>query len=161
MIANKIKFLSFALFFLIFNVYSQENVVQGPFKLKGASNVSIRYVKNSDESISFVSNYKIKDCVVDNYAAGDGVPDIETVFFTNISKMNNIVSLVSWDEGNINAIHYKVFAYTYTNNGVVKLNEKITSDENLEGYDGYNGNGAVFDLKNSDSIKSYLKRTYE
>ncbi|WP_442801330.1 hypothetical protein [Serratia rubidaea] len=161
MIVNKNYFLFFFVFFIMFNAYPKDLVIQGPFKLKGGGGIFIRYVKNADESISLVSKYKGKDCVIDNYSVGDGAPTIESVFFVNLSKENNIVSLVSWDEENINAVHYKTYVYKYTSNGAIKLNEKISSDKKLEGYDGYNGSAAVFDLKNSRAIRSYLKKEYD
>ncbi|BFO09464.1 hypothetical protein FS595_08490 [Serratia rubidaea] len=149
------------LFFIMFNVYSTENVIRGQFEFKVGDEIFIRYVKNADESISLVSKYKGKDCVIDNYSVGDGAPTIESVFFVNLSKESNVVSLVSWDEENINAVHYKAYIYKYTSNGAIKLNEKISSDKKLEGYDGYNGSAAVFELKNSRAIRSYLKKEYD
>ncbi|WP_148872892.1 hypothetical protein, partial [Serratia marcescens] len=74
MIAKKIKFLLFSLFVLAFNAFAQGVVVQGPFKLKGAEETCIKYVKNNDESISFVAKKKGIDSVVDTYDVGDGVP---------------------------------------------------------------------------------------
>jgi len=160
MAISKIKLLLYILFFTVFNVHSQENIVQGPFKLKGADKAFIRYVRNSDESISLIVQKKEKDRVVGSYELGDGVPNIETVFFTNILNASCIVTLVSWDESNVNSIHYKVYVYTYYNDGVILLNKKVTSDKNLEGYDGYNGSGSVFELKKSNAIKGYLKGKY-
>ncbi|KAB8309362.1 hypothetical protein EH228_13185 [Erwinia endophytica] len=161
MIAKKIKVLVFSLLFLVFNICAQETLVQGPFKLKGAGDTFIRYVKNQDESISFVAKKKGEDSVIDTYEVRDGVPEIETVFFSKLSEGNNVVSLVSWDERNINEIHYKIYVYTYCKNGVIKSNGKINSDKHLEGYDGYNGQGSVFGLKDADSIRQYLEGKYK
>lgn len=158
MIVNKNVILFLLLFFIIFNVYSTEYVIQGQFELKVGGEIFIRYVKNADESISLVSKYKGNDCVIDNYSVGDGAPKIESVFFVNLSKESYVVSLVSWGEENINAVHYKAYVYKYTSNGAIKLNEKISSDKKLEGY---NGSAAVFDLKNSRAIRSYLKNEYD
>ncbi|WP_051957629.1 MULTISPECIES: hypothetical protein [Yersinia] len=89
----------------------------------------------------------------------DGVPEIETVFFTPIDNVKNVIVLVSWDEDNINAKYYKTFAYKYYN-GRVSVNKKILNDGNLSGYDGYNSSGLIFSYKNAESIMKYLKKYY-
>lgn len=160
MIANKIKVFVFSFLLFSFNVCSQVNIVQGPFKLKGADDSSIRYVKNQDESISFVVKNKSLDSIVENYEVGDGVPKNETVFFTKLSGERTVVSLVSWDESNINEVHYKIFVYAYDRYGVIKRNERINADKHLEGYEGYNGQGSTFGLKNANLIRAYLDSNY-
>lgn len=96
--------------------------------------------------------------VLDNYPVGDGLPKIDTVFFTTVKKIKNIIVLVSWDEENINAIHYKIYVYKYKANGNIVINYDVMRDRNLEGYDGYSNSGMVFNYKNSDSIKKYLSK---
>ncbi|MCE0828747.1 hypothetical protein LVQ78_22335 [Buttiauxella sp. A2-C2_NF] len=139
-----------------FNVFAEETVVQGPFPLKGVDGISIEFIKNNDESISLKEIISGKRNDVDNYAVGDGVPVIETVFFDKIRGKSKIVVLVSWDESNISAIHYKVNIYNYSNSGISGADECLNRDESLEGYDGYSGNGMIFNLKNAGEIKDYL-----
>ncbi|WP_130988344.1 hypothetical protein [Klebsiella pneumoniae] len=66
------------------NVENVENVEQGPFHLEGGA--SIEFIKRNDESIDFIRKSSIKNELVDNYPVGDGVPEINTVFFATIKK---------------------------------------------------------------------------
>lgn len=135
------------------------NVVQGPFPLDKNNNLTVSFIKEKDESISFITQSGLKTESIDSYQVYDGVPEIETVFFTPIDNVKNVIVLVSWDEDNINAKHYKTFAYKYYN-GRVSVNKKILNDGNLSGYDGYNSSGLTFNYKNAKSIKKYLNENY-
>jgi len=152
------KFLFLILLFFSFYTSAEQIVVQGPYFLKGAMNSSIAFVKNSDESISLQEMGYGTNKSIDLYEVGDGVPKIETVFFDQIKSKRNLIVLVSWDEENISAIHYKIHVYNYTTEGVLEKDELLSNDKNLEGYDGYSGNGMIFNLKNAGTIKTYLHR---
>lgn len=143
-----------------FNASAHAEIVQGPFKLKGVIGVSIRYEQEPDESISLLVSKNKKDTIADNYEVGDGIPKIDSVFFSKINGVENLITLISSDEENINAVHYKIRVYSYNQDGVVIKNESINCDKNLEGYDGYNGSGSIFNLKDAVSIKMYLKNKY-
>lgn len=151
--------LCLALFFC-FNLFAAQNIVQGPFPLKGLKEVSIELMQNNDKSVTLRKSGRGNGRVIDTYEVGDGVPKVETVFFYSVSGQKNIVILVSWDEENVNAIHYKVYAYHYNETGDIYKNNDITNDKTLEGYDGYSGSGATFDYKNALSIKKYLDSKY-
>lgn len=135
------------------------NVVQGPFPLDKNNNLTVSFIKEKDESISFITQSGLKTDSIDSYQVYDGVPEIETVFYTKIDNINNVIVLVSWDEDNVNAKHYKTFAYKYYNERV-SVNKKILNDGNLSGYDGYNLSGLTFNYKNAKSIKKYLNENY-
>ncbi len=77
-----------------------------------------------------------------------------------IKVKNAAVLLVSWNEENISAIRYKVFFYRYYR-GELVINRRLTNDENLSGYDGYGSSGLIFDYKDADSIRKYIKEKYE
>ena len=160
MIIKNIKLFTMLLVAFMFNVSAHVEVVQGPFKLKGVSGVSIRYEQEADDSISFLVTKNKIDTIVDSYEVGDGVPKIDSVFFSKLNGVDNIITLISSDEENVNAIHYKILTYSYSKNGIVKKNESINRDKNLEGYDGYNGSGAIFNLKDAASIKMYLRKKH-
>lgn len=152
---KKILF-SCLLVFISFNVCARKEIVQGPFFLKGETGVSVEFSKNNDNSISLNQIINGDDKTIDNYEVGDGVPAIETVFFYKMQSKNKLVVLVSWDEENISAIHYKINIYDYAGSGVSGKDKCLSTDKNLEGYDGYSGNGMTFDLKNAGEIKRYL-----
>ncbi len=147
-------------FFTAFNTAIAQNVVQGPFSLKGG-NASIELIKNKDESITLQKIMHGNKELIDTYAVGDGVPDINSVFFYPIKNINNIIVLVSWDEKNISAVHYKIYAYDYDEKGTIHANYDVTNDRNLEGYDGYSGTGMTFNYKNASNIKKYLTGNYK
>lgn len=66
--------------------------------------------------------------------------------------------LVSWDEADISAIHYKVYLYTYNESGKININRDAMDDKNLEGYDGYSNSGMIFNYKNAVAIRKYLSQ---
>ncbi|CNE05962.1 hypothetical protein [Yersinia mollaretii] len=154
-----IKVFLFLFFSMVFPCQAAINVVQGPFSLDETSNLTVSFIKEADESISFITQSGLKTESIDSYQVYDGVPEVETVFFTPIDKIKNVIVLVSWDETNINAKHYKIFAYKYYN-GKVSVNNKVLNDGNLSGYDGYNSSGLIFNYKNAESIRGYLKKYY-
>ncbi|WP_252145881.1 hypothetical protein [Yokenella regensburgei] len=137
--------------------YASQKLEHGPFHIK-STNTSIEFVRKKDESIDFVSDTNNKIDVVDTYQVGDGVPKIDTVFFSVVKDINNIVVLVSWDEENISAVHYKIYLYTYSESGRINRNDGVMVDRNFEGYDGYSGNGMVFNYKDAADIKKYLSQ---
>jgi hypothetical protein len=137
-----------------------KKIVQGPFVLKNVKNISIVFEKNKDESISLKKETISNKELIDTYEVGDGIPEIETVFFYKIHNENNIVTLVSWDEKNISAVHYKVYVYHYDKNGNIYVNHDVSSDKNLEGYDGYSRVGMIFNYKDALTIKKYLREKY-
>ncbi|WP_145584782.1 hypothetical protein [Yersinia intermedia] len=153
-----IKHFIIIFFCILLPCQAATNVVQGPFSLDKASNITISFIREKDESISLVKHSGLKTKPIDSYQVYDGVPEVETVFFTPIDDIKNVIVLVSWDEENINAKHYKTFAYKYYN-GELLANEKVLNDKNLSGYDGYNSSGLIFNYKNAESIKEYLKGT--
>lgn len=121
-------------------------------------NSSIEFVKNSDKSISLQETGYGINKNIDLYEVGGGVPKIETVLFDQIKNKRKLIFLVSWDEENISAIYYKIHVYNYPTEGVLEKDELLSNDKNLEGYDGYSGNGMIFNLKNAGTIKTYLHR---
>lgn len=137
--------------------FASQNVEQGPFHLEGGG-ASIEFIRKNDESIDFIRKSSIKNELVDNYPVSDGVPEINTVFFVTIKKIKNIVVLVSWDEADISAIHYKVYLYTYNESGKININRDAMDDKNLEGYDGYSNSGMIFNYKNAAAIRKYLSQ---
>jgi len=150
------KALVFLAFFMgVSSVYAQHKV-EGSYPLKGVEKISIEMVRNEDQSISLNKVKGLNRKLIDLYEVGDGIPEINTIFFHALNKENNIIALVSWDEDNINAIHYKVYAYKYNSEGDVSSNVNVISDKNLEGYEGYSGSGMTFYYKNAASIKKYL-----
>lgn len=83
---------------------------------------------------------------------------LTNLFFMSIASENNIVSLMSWGDGcNNDAICYKVYTYTYNNNGDISKNIKVGSDKNLSGCE---GRGGTFIYKNAAAIKSYINKTF-
>lgn len=66
--------------------------------------------------------------------------------------------LVSWDEIDISAIHYKVYLYIYNESGKININRDAMDDKNLEGYDGYSNSGMIFNHKNAAAIRKYLSQ---
>lgn len=136
--------------------FAKNNVVQGPFHLKDTVGISIEFIKKSDESISFQEINKGGSKELDNYEVGDGVPTIETVFFDSVRNQKVVVVLVSWDEENIKAVHYKIYGYNYNGTGVSGENDCLSKDKKLEGYDGYSGNGMTYNFKNAVEIKRYI-----
>lgn len=68
--------------------------------------------------------------------------------------------MISWDELDIQSIHYKVYAYIYNNKGDIHINGKIIDDKSLDGYDSYSGGGMTFDYKSADTIRKYLQKKY-
>jgi len=148
------------LILLVFCFYTsaEQFVVQGPYILKGEINSSIEFIKNKDESISLRSSVNGVKKDIDLYEVGDGSPKIETVFFDKIKNRRKLIVLVSWDEENISSIHYKVNVYNYSAGGILEKDDFLSKDKNLEGYDGYSGNGMIFNLKNASAIKNYLHK---
>ncbi|KMW72316.1 hypothetical protein TI10_15225 [Photorhabdus luminescens subsp. luminescens] len=137
---------------------AQDNIVQGPFSLD--KNLIISFVKERNKSISLVAKCGKNRKVIDNYNVYDGILEIKTVFFIFVDKVKNAAVLVSWNEGNISAIRYKVFFYRYDRDELV-INRRLTNDENLSGYDGYGSSGLIFYYKDSDSISNYIKEKYK
>ncbi|MBS9427755.1 hypothetical protein EAE93_06625 [Photorhabdus akhurstii] len=152
------RIILFFLFFVSFICQAQDNIVQGPFSL--GKNITISFVKERNKSISLVEKYGKNRKVIDNYNVYDGVPEIKTVFFIFVDKVKNAAVLVSWNEENISAIRYKVFFYRY-DRGELVMNRRLTNDENLSGYDGCGSSGLIFDYKDSDSIRKYIKEKYK
>lgn len=152
------RIILFIFLFIIQNCsFASQKVEQGPFSIKGGGG-AIEFIRKNDESIDFIRKSGSKNEVIDNYPVGDGVPEIETVFFDMIKNIKNIVVLVSWDEANISAIHYKVYLYFYNENGRLSINRDAMDDKNLEGYDGYSNSGMIFNYKNAADIRKYLSQ---
>lgn len=48
-----------------------------------------------------------------------------------VKNVNNIVVLAFWGEGNISAVHYKIYLYTYSESGRIKRNDGEMVDKNF------------------------------
>lgn len=138
--------------------FASQSVVQGPFHFNMQDQSVIEFIKKDDESIDFIVKTSSKNELIDSYLVGDGIPKINTVFFYTIKNIKNIIVLVSWNENNISAIHYKVYLYTCNGNNKISINNDAMSDKNLEGYDGYSNSGVTFNYKDASTIKKYLSQ---
>lgn len=81
-------------------VETYEVIADGPFALKGVSNVHIKYV--TEKGLNLIKESELGDVVVDTYKnKGNLSPVNLSVFFMNISSEMNIVSLISWGGGGL------------------------------------------------------------
>jgi len=140
-------------------VDNYEVIADGPFDLKGVKGVRIKYVV--DNGVKLLKESSVGDFLIDKYKdEGDRSPKNASVFFTTISSKRNIISLMLWDKDieNNKPACYKVYAYTYDDNGNISKNLAINNDKNLSGCE-YKGN--EFSYKNSASIKDYLIKKFK
>lgn len=136
--------------------HANQHAYQTSPPLGEISKISININKNSDESITLSASNGITKSIIDTYLVGDGNPEVKYYFVYPINNVCNIITLVSWDETDIRAIHYKIYAYIYNGNGEFYVNKKIISNKTLEGYDSYSGGGMTFDYKKPEAIKKYF-----
>lgn len=134
-----------------------ESIQQGPFILKGISDVAIKYVR--DNSLNLVREDTSGEVIVDRVKNYDNMaPSVRTVFFIKFNSKMNIISLITWgnsaDEGN----YYKIYGYIYDKNGNIQKNEILNEDPNLSGY---NTKKNPFKYKNANAIKEYLLKRYD
>ncbi|WP_367299638.1 hypothetical protein [Hafnia alvei] len=138
-------------------VENYEVIADGPFALKNASNIYIKYV--TDKGLNLVKESESGDVIVDSYKNKDNHSPVNlSVFFINISSEMNIVNLISWGGDAHDMTCYKVYAYSYDKKGNISKNVSINDDVNLSGCE---GKGAKFNYKNAALIKNYLKEKFK
>ncbi|AIN17175.1 hypothetical protein CH54_3274 [Yersinia rochesterensis] len=133
---------------------SNEVVSQGPFLLKGISNVYIKYILNGD--LKFIREDEVGETIVETYKNKKNyAPNVITVFFMEEPLKRKVVSLISWGESNSNvsSMCYKVYAYSYNNAGILSPDLKINDDQNLSMCE---SKDKKFKYKNASDIRKYL-----
>jgi len=133
-----------------------ESIAQGPFNLKGAENVSIKYIR--DDVLKIIREDENSSDVIDSIKNhNDTAPVVRTVFFMRIASKMNVVSLISWGGDMNEGDYYKVYAYTYDKKGLLHLNKILSEDPRLSGY---NTEKVSFKYKNAAAIKKYILEKY-
>lgn len=156
----------FGLFcFFSLSAMSQTDIVHGPFKIDGVNSVYIKTENNVNYPLAFYFESGGKAWKVDSYEFGGGVPHVETVFFSNVKGIINVLVLISWhlkhSAEKINGNLYRVYGYKYEHNNLT-VNSLINNDPNLDGLDGEFGDKElIFKYKNAATIKKYLKSHYK
>ncbi|RNM08870.1 hypothetical protein [Dickeya undicola] len=155
---KKISF--FLLLFISFFSFSSE-IIQGPFHLDNDSDISFQ---RKDENVLFIKSKNNRLDIIDTYEPEGEKAQIETVFFTKLKNIKNIIVLISWKQYHpslgIDGVLYEIKGYSYIN-GILKVNENLLKDNNLSGFDGVkNDSHFVYKYKNAETIKEYLKKTH-
>lgn len=133
-----------------------ESIEQGPFYLKGANNITIKYIR--DDLLKLIRTDVNGENVVDSIRNNNNkAPFVRTVFFMKIKSKMNIVSLISWGGVMGEGDYYKVYAYIYDGNGIIHANEILNKDSNLSGY---NSEKKSFEYKDANAIKDYILKHY-
>ncbi|MGK0738110.1 hypothetical protein ACSFCX_14945 [Yokenella regensburgei] len=158
-------FISSAMLFFSFCVYSQSDIVQGPFKINGDDTVFIQKEADINYPLALYFSDGISVKKVDSYEVDGDDPNVETVFFTKIKNVNNVIVLISWHQkhmmDNISGNSYQVYGYMYNKNSL-SINQVIKDDPNLSGLDGdFSGKQLHFKYKDAMTIKEYLKVHYQ
>ncbi|QWT42912.1 hypothetical protein [Dickeya dadantii] len=157
----KIKITSIFLLFFISSFSFASDIIQGPFRLDKDSEISFQ---RKDENILFIKSEKNRLDIIDTYEPEGETAKIETVFFTNLEKIRNVIVLISWKQYHpslgIDGVLYEIKGYRYLNGGLI-INDKLLKDKNLSGFDGMKkDNHLVYKYKNSETIKEYLKKNH-
>ncbi|WP_148873250.1 hypothetical protein [Serratia marcescens] len=157
----------FGLFLLTFSfhAFSQDDIVQGPFKLDEKSSVIIKKEKDMDYPLAIYFENNDKSYKVDSYEVDGDDPHVQTVFFTKLDNKKNVIVLISWEQKHsaerVNGVAYKVYGYRYDSKEL-SINQSIKNDLNLEGLDGeFDGKQLIFMYKNAAEIKKYLRLNYK
>ncbi|NPE68340.1 hypothetical protein HLB25_17185 [Dickeya dadantii] len=91
----KIKITSIFLLFFISSFSFASDIIQGPFRLDKNSEISFQ---RKDENILFIKSEKNRLDIIDTYEPEGETAKIETVFFTNLEKIRNVIVLISWKQ---------------------------------------------------------------
>lgn len=140
---------------------SKSVIVQGPFSLKWANDVSVQLIRTDTQEISLQKTVNSETSTIDHYVINDGTPEVKTVFFRKIDNNRNLIVLIYWNKQITGENNYKVYAYKYDMNGNFEVNEKINNDKELEGHDGYSSSREKFKYTDANSINKYLDHTQE
>lgn len=133
-----------------------ESIEQGPFYLKGAGNITIKYIRGDFLKLvrTDVNGESIIDLIRNN---NDKAPIVRTVFFMKIKSEMNIISLISWGDIMGDGGYYKTYAYIYDKNGIVHANKILSEDPSLSGY---NSEKKPFEYTSARAIKAYILKNY-
>ncbi|AYH46336.1 hypothetical protein [Dickeya fangzhongdai] len=150
----------FLLFFISFFSFASD-IIQGPFHLDNDSDIAFQ---RKDENVLFIKSEKNRLDIIDTYEPEGEKAQIETVFFTKLEKIRNVIVLISWKQYHpslgIDGVLYEIKGYSYIN-GRLKVNESLLKDNNLSGFDGVKSdNHFVYKYKNAETIKEYLNKNH-
>ncbi|EIY8247829.1 hypothetical protein MN522_004862 [Salmonella enterica] len=133
-----------------------ESIEQGPFYLKDAGNITIKYIR--DDFLKLVRTDVNGENIVDSIKNNNNkAPFVRTVFFMKIKSKMNIISLISWGDVMGEGGYYKTYAYIYDKNGIIRANEILNKDSSLSGY---SSEKKPFKYKNASTIKDYILKNY-
>ncbi|WP_253926750.1 hypothetical protein [Dickeya dadantii] len=134
-------------------------IVHGPFSLDKKS--EILFIEKDDNNVVLLQKDQDKQYIIDTYEPEGDNAHIDTVFFINLERARNIIVLVSWKQyhpgTDIDGTLYEIKGYRI-HNGILRLNNRISKDNKLSGFDGINQNSKfTFKYKTYSDIKTYLK----
>lgn len=136
-------------------IENSEVIEQGPFALKGVTDVDIKFVFN--KNLTFVTESRSGEEIIAHYEDMDGSSArVLSVFFMKIKDESNIIALMSWG-GDGKPDCYKIYAYMYNKNGKITENVQINNDPRLSGC---NSKGNEFIYTDASKIKRYLIDKY-
>lgn len=144
--------------------FAQNDIMQGPFKLDNESSIYIKSENNFYFPLTLYFEVKGRVYKIESYEVNGAKPHVETVFFTKINNVKNVIVLISWQQRHfaerINGTFYQVYGYDYLHGKLIK-NFIIKNGQNLNGLDGeIDGEELHFKYENAGEIRECIKSAY-